>query len=83
MRVFPDTHFFLSIFFLYPKRKIAKPQYKISDNASTMVVMNGLATTAGSSLTFLASIGNIQPTSFAITTVHINASDTTKQVKGV
>lgn len=40
-----------------------------NDKTSTMVVINGLATTAGSSLHFLAINGNIQPTNFAITIV--------------
>ena len=41
----------------------------ISAKASTIVVIKGLATTAGSSLHFLASIGSKHPTSFAITIV--------------
>ena len=38
----------------------------INDNASTIVVINGLATTAGSSLNFLASSGRVHPTSYLI-----------------
>ena len=41
-----------------------------------MVVMKGLATTAGSSFMLFASIGSIQPTIFAIITVKVSAIDT-------
>ena len=40
-----------------------------SDTASTIVVINGLAITAGSNPSLFARIGSEQPTSFAITTV--------------
>ena len=44
-------------------------QKTISDNASTIVVIKGDATTAGSSFIFLAIIGSVHPINFAIITV--------------
>ena len=41
------------------------------EHVSTIVVINGAAIMAGSSLNFFAISGNIQPITFAITTVHI------------
>ena len=42
-----------------------------------MVVMNGLATTAGSNPIFLMSIGSVQPTTFAKKMVRTRVSETT------
>ncbi len=44
-------------------------QNTISESASTIVVIKGDATTAGSSFIFFAIIGSVQPMSFAIITV--------------
>ena len=48
-----------------------------TDNASTMVVINGAAIIAGSNFNFFANIGNIHPNNFAITTVHTSVTPTT------
>ena len=47
-------------------------------SASRMVVINGLATTAGSKPIFLMSIGSIHPMTFAHITVSTSVSDTTR-----
>ena len=52
----------------------------ISDKASTIVVMNGLATTAGSSLHTFASMGIMQPTNLAITIVANSANETARHI---
>ena len=57
---------------------IAIAQKIISDSASTMVVMTGLATTAGSRCNVFANRGIKQPTALAITTVANSDSDTTR-----
>ena len=49
----------------------------ISESASTIVVINGDATTAGSRLTAFARIGSEQPMSFAMMTVINKLEDTT------
>ena len=48
---------------------MAKPKYTSSDTASTIVVMRGLAMTAGSKPIFFATIGRMQPISLAEITV--------------
>ena len=58
-------------------KPIAIWQNIISEIASIVVVINGLATTAGSSLIFFASSGKQQPISFAIKIVANSASETT------
>ncbi len=55
----------------------------IRDTASTIVVINGEATTAGSNLHFLASKGKVQPTILDITTVMKSESDTTAHLAAV
>ena len=55
------------------------PKYTSRLSASTIVVMKGLAMTAGSKPTFLAAIGSVQPTIFAMTTV----SAIVKQICGL
>ena len=52
----------------------------IRDSASTIVVMKGLATTAGSNRHTLANIGIIQPTIFAMTTVANRDIDTARHM---
>ena len=51
-----------------------------SEITSTMVVMNGLATTAGSSLIFFARSGKIAPTSFAMHMVANSDNETTNEI---
>ena len=50
-------------------RAQAIAKYTSSDIASTIVVMNGLAMTAGSKPSRFASIGSVQPMTFATSTV--------------
>ena len=57
---------------------MAKPQNKITETASTMVVMKGFATTAGSKRQSFARIGNNAPTNLAMITVQNNARETIK-----
>ena len=45
-----------------------------------MVVMNGLATTAGSSLSFFANNGRHEPTIFAMQMVQKSETDTTSEI---
>ena len=47
------------------------------------MVMNGLAMTAGSKPSFLATIGSVQPTTFATSTVTAIVAHTTKAVRAV
>lgn len=51
-----------------------------TDNVSTIVVISGAAIIAGSSFNFFAIIGNIHPNSFAIITVQISVTPTTKAI---
>ena len=51
-------------------------KYTNSDIASTIVVINGLAITAGSNPSFLANIGNVHPINLAIITTIINVAHT-------
>ena len=51
-------------------------KYMIIENVSTTVVITGDAITAGSNLSFFASIGNIAPTSLAMITVPIKDNET-------
>ena len=61
-----------------PKNIVAILKKTINDKASTIVVMNGLAITAGSKPSFDARTGNTQPTNFATITVKNNVKHTTK-----
>ena len=54
-------------------------KYVINEIASTIVVIKGLAITAGSSFIFFASKGNIQPIISAKITVQTSVKDTTKE----
>ena len=54
-----------------------------SDRASTIVVINGLAITAGSKPIFLASIGSVQPTNFASIIVNISVKQTVRATSTV
>ena len=47
-----------------------------TDVESTIVEISGAAIIAGSSLIFLARIGNVHPINFERITVHINVSET-------
>ena len=55
-------------------------QYTSSDTTSTIVVMNGLATTAGSKCNFLASKGSAEPTIFAMMIVITIAIHITNEI---
>ena len=61
----------------------AIPKYTTNDSASTIVVINGLAITAGSNPTFFAKSGSIHPTIFARITVNIMVRATTIAIIGV
>lgn len=63
--------------FVYASIATDIEQNKINDKESTIVVMNGAAITAGSSLHFFAINGNKQPEIFAIITVAKRAIETT------
>lgn len=52
----------------------------MSDKISMIVVMNGLATTAGSSLSFFARSGKQQPMSFEIVIVIKSESEMTSDI---
>ena len=54
-----------------------------TDTASTMVVMKGFATTAGSRCNHFAKMGNIAPTNFAAITAQNKARDMIKLIKGL
>ena len=58
----------------------ANEKYTRSDIVSTIVVINGLAITAGSRCTAFAATGRRQPTSFAIHTVISNVAETTSAI---
>lgn len=51
-----------------------------NDNISTIVVMNGFATTVGSRWIFFASNGKKQPISFAIQIVKNSDNETTIEI---
>ena len=64
---------------------VAMEKRMVSEHASTRVVMMGLAISAGSRPTFLASRGSVQPMDLAISTVKNMAEDTmivTRTVSG-
>ena len=61
-----------------PKNIVAILKKTNNDSASTIVVINGLAITAGSKPSFEASTGKVQPTNFATTTVKNKVKQTTK-----
>ena len=65
--------------FVYASIATDIEQNKINDKESTIVVMNGAAITAGSSLHFFAINGSKHPVILAITTVTNNASETTAE----
>ena len=69
MRIF--SWFWLALMYpnCYERMDTESMQKIISESASTIVVMNGDATTAGSSLTAFARMGSEQPMSFAMMTV--------------
>ena len=73
---------FLSSFFVRFYNKIFTDimQYSVRDTASITVVINGLATAAGSSLKAFAKRGRVHPTDFAIITVIKRVSDTVKHI---
>ena len=52
-----------------PSNAFAILKYTRSESASTIVVMKGLAITAGSKPSFLAQSGSVQPITFATSTV--------------
>ena len=52
----------------------------ISESASTIVVITGLATTAGSSLIALTKMGSKQPTIFASTILIRHTAEITKEM---
>ena len=56
---------------------VANRKYTSRDKASTMVVMKGLAITAGSSFRIFATMGSTAPTVFASSTVTNIARHTT------
>lgn len=60
-----------------PKNAVAILKNTNNDRASTIVVINGLAITAGSNPNFEATTGKIQPTSFATMTVKNKVKQTT------
>ncbi len=55
-------------------------KYINNEQASTIVVINGEAITAGSNPSFLANIGSVQPTSFATVIVINKVAHTTKEI---
>ena len=63
----------------YPRIVIESPQKTRSETTSIIVVINGFATTVGSSLSFFARSGRNAPTSFAIQIVVNNESETTSE----
>ena len=63
-------------FFYSPKIDTATLKYTSKAKASTIVVINGEAITAGSKPNFFAPIGKMDPTNFAITTVIANVIHT-------
>ena len=52
-------------------------KYMNNETASTIVVINGLAITAGSNFNFLAIIGSEHPITLATHTVNTNVEQTT------
>ena len=58
----------------------ATRKYKSSETASQMVVMNGLAITAGSKPILLAITGRIPPMNFATTTVRLIVTAMRKRI---
>ena len=63
-----------------PSNNPAILKYINNEQASTIVVINGDAITAGSKPIFLARIGRVQPTSFATVMVISNVKHTTKEI---
>ena len=61
--------FIMFVFYNEPSIAMANAQQIVKDNTSTIVVMKGDATTAGSKRHFSASNGKIEPINFAITIV--------------
>lgn len=75
-----DFFVIFDVFFNNYKIASDNMQNTISEIASTIVVINGLATTAGSSLHFFARSGRQQPTIFAMQIVQKSAIETTKEM---
>ena len=67
-------------FFKFYNNATENAQKIRSDSTSTIVVMNGFATTAGSRWHFFARSGRNAPTIFATTIVANNASETTSEI---
>ena len=65
------------------KTAFAIPKQTIKERASTIVVIKGLAITAGSKPIFFAKSGSVQPTTLATITVSAIATDTTIATKKV
>ena len=66
--------------FYMPNKIPAILKYISKEQASTIVVINGDAITAGSKPIFLASIGRVQPTSLATVIVINKVPHTTKEI---
>ena len=66
--------------YYYANNAVAMFKKTSSDNASTIVVMNGLAITAGSKPKRDASMGRKQPTSLAMSTTTKSVRQTTSDV---
>ena len=60
---------------------VATVKYTTSESASTIVVINGFAITAGSKPSLFASIGKLHPTSFAQKTVMAIVMQTTTDTR--
>ena len=70
----------LRYFYVQANNAVAMLRKTSSDNASTIVVINGLAITAGSNPKRDANIGRKHPTSLAISTTTNNVRQTTAEV---
>ena len=66
--------------FYIPSNLVAIVKYIINDIASTIVVIKGLAITAGSNPIFFANIGSVLPTILAHNTVIIRVKHTTSAI---
>ena len=70
-------------FYEFYNNATEKLQKIMSEITSTIVVINGFATTAGSKWHFFARSGRNAPTIFATTIVANSASDTTNEICSV
>src|SRR5574344_152707 len=66
--------------FYIPNNLDAIPKYTSRLKASTIVVINGLAITAGSNFSFLANKGNVEPITLANITVITKVKQTTPAI---